>query len=396
MNRIYWHRHAYSVRGWVGVLGLLVAIYLVIYLVVPHLFSDFARIYVVPPIFWGVLLGVVLLLNRHSRVGEQGLPGSVIWLGLLLGAFQVACLVIAGLLTAFGESPYGHSLYQVFLNSLIWAPPLIGLEFSRAYLLRPFSQHNTALMVAAVTLLYTVLMIPLGTLQHPLTLPFFGGTALPLMAENMLACVLVLIGGPWAAIAYRGTLEAFEWLSPFLPDLAWIIRAFVGTLAPVVGYLVVQSLYGEAEPKPLRATPKPRKSSSVAGWAAVAIVGVALMWVSLGLVGFRPVTIVSGSMQPTIAAGDLVIVREVPPEQIVVGDIIQFTRGDNTVVHRVVEVRQQSSPVFITKGDASASPDSQPVYADQLVGRVQWCVPKLGWVPIHVKSFFSRVVSIFG
>jgi len=244
---VYPTRPARFGYGWLIASGLLIAVYLITYLFIPDRFSTFAGTYAVAPLLWFLLLGVVIFLSRRAR-SDRAYIQSVILVGLVLGVFQIACLIIAGMIAGFGQSPYSHSVKDIFLNLLVWVPPLIALEFTRSYLLKPFSRRHTALMLALTTLLFAFIMVPLSrysTLdEYERFLPFAGGTGLPLLAENMLAGVLVLLGGPWAAIAYRGALEAYEWFSPILPDLAWIVTAFVGTLAPVAGYLALQSLYG--------------------------------------------------------------------------------------------------------------------------------------------------------
>jgi signal peptidase len=387
---------------WVAVLGVLLAAYLIIYVALPHALSGFGRTYVAQPIVWLLLAAVAVLVSAYGRDSWSRLSRTVIWMGLLLGAFHLACLVIAGLLTGFGESPYIHRPYPIFLGFLVWAPALAGIEFSRAYLLRPFSERRTVLMVGLLTVLYSSMMIPAARFSHLEAstddlLPFFGGTYLPLLSENLLTCTLALLGGPLPAIAYRGMLEAFEWLSPILPDFAWTERAFVGTLVPVAGFLVLQTLY-PAERETTQATTRTpaRKAASLAGWVATGIVVVAVVWASLGLLGFRPVSIVSGSMAPALRVGDLVIVQSVPAIDIEVGDVIQYRDGDRTTIHRVVEVRSSEGPtVFVTKGDANSSPDPRPVSVDQILGRARLSVPKIGWLPIGVKSFASEIRQLF-
>ena len=388
--------HPRGVAGrWVLILSLVIAVYLITYLALPHLFSGFVRTYVAQPILWCSLCAAVLLASR-SPAGKLRFAKSFVWLGLLLGVFQIACLVIAGLVYGFGDSPYSHRAYPIFLSFAFWASALVAIEFSRAFLLERFSRRHTTLVVGIITLLFAVTMVPLARFialtRGGDPMPFLGGTFLPLLAENLLAAFLVLLGGPLSAIAYRGTLDAFEWLSPILPNLTWTVKAFAATLAPIIGFMLAQTVYPtEHKPEPQSSASAARKRSPVISWMVTIIAAVVIMWLSFGLLGLHPVTIVSGSMKPTINVGDLAIVREVPTDAIRVGDVIQFRQGDSTSVHRVVDIQKESNPVFITKGDANDKPDSQPVQADQVLGRVQFCIPKLGWVPLGVKQLIGAV-----
>jgi len=72
------------------------------------------------------------------------------------------------------------------------------------------------------------------------------------------------------------------------------------------------------------------------------------------------------------------------------GDIIQFRKEKITVMHRVVEVEEtEAGKFFITKGDANKDPDSDPVIPENVVGKAVFTIPKLGWLAIVVKGFFT-------
>jgi signal peptidase len=102
------------------------------------------------------------------------------------------------------------------------------------------------------------------------------------------------------------------------------------------------------------------------------------------LIGAVPLTVVSGSMEPSISPGDLVVVRPVDAAQIAMGDVITFQpESDNPalVTHRVIGVTLGAEGVsgFVTQGDANNAADT-PIVADQVKGRVAYTVPLVGWV----------------
>jgi signal peptidase len=85
--------------------------------------------------------------------------------------------------------------------------------------------------------------------------------------------------------------------------------------------------------------------------------------------GYKPFIVLSGSMEPTIMAGDLIITKIVEPEEIAQGDLISFRVDKNTVVtHRVTDVQTANGLAFLTKGDANTGADAQAVYAEDLEG----------------------------
>lgn len=99
------------------------------------------------------------------------------------------------------------------------------------------------------------------------------------------------------------------------------------------------------------------------------------------ILNFAPLKVLSGSMEPKIKVGDIVLVKKVDPSNIKEGDVITYKIKNNIyVTHRVVEVvKNHNSTYFITKGDANNIIDSEQVVAENLVGKVFLRIPKLGY-----------------
>jgi signal peptidase len=230
-----------------------------------------------------------------------------------------------------------------------------------------------------------LLNVPLARWAEAADAPGLGRLAgevlLPGFSENLLASFLSLAGGPAPALAYRAVLHSFEWLSPILPRLPWAATAFIGVLGPALGLALAQrALQPRADgERGARGLPLP-----ILGLAAVA-----LLWFNVGLFGVQP-TLVSGvSMEPALQAGDIVIVRQVPAEQIAVGDVIRFRHEGVHVVHRVVEIQEtQEGWVFVTRGDANDVLDP-PLTEDRVEGVVVAVIPKVGWVAIAARQLIG-------
>ena len=143
---------------------------------------------------------------------------------------------------------------------------------------------------------------------------------------------------------------------------------------------------GTAE-SPLESVPW-RKVASVAG--LVLLVAVVLPFVIYAVpqvVGAdHSYVVLSGSMEPTISAGDVIIVNSVAASQIEQGDVITYG-GERPTTHRVVGVTQQDGgPAFRTQGDANEDPDPGVVPASEVKGKVMsiggalFVIPYVGYV----------------
>ncbi len=115
---------------------------------------------------------------------------------------------------------------------------------------------------------------------------------------------------------------------------------------------------------------------------------------------YRPVTVLSGSMQPTFSRGDLVISTPQRLSELRVGQVVSFQIpvGDHRVEsHRIVEILGGGdAPIVRTRGDANSTPDP---WNAQLTGDDVWVVsasvPKLGYLILWMRDPRIRMLSLF-
>jgi len=378
--------------GWI-IIALLAGIYLAINLGLSQAVGAFAGTYVLQPLLWWLLAGAILVLPRYRTAAKLKDKSAIIQLALMIGFFQILLYIVGGLFSSFGKSPYSFTPTGILTNLFFVGSMLIGRELSRAWLINHLGSRHTFFALALVALLYTLLSIPLtqiaGLKPQVESISFINSTLLPSLAENLLASFLALLAGPLPAIAYRGMLQAFWWFCPILPDLPWAFKGLIGTALPIIGLVVVNSFYS-LQPRHRQA--KRAREGSLAGWVVTTVFCVAIIWFAVGLFPVHPALVGSGSMRPTMDVGDIVIIAKMPADVVKLGDIIQFRRPEKvTMMHRVVEIQEVGgSKLFITKGDANDEPDADPVIPENVVGKAVFNIPKIGWVAIVVKGFFTR------
>lgn len=124
------------------------------------------------------------------------------------------------------------------------------------------------------------------------------------------------------------------------------------------------------------------------------VAGFVLLVMGPVLMGWRPYTVLTGSMRPVIAPGDVVMARPVNASTIKIGDVVTFndaTRGGAVVTHRVVSLIPAEGRVDVeTRGDANTGSERWSVPADGSVGLVVFVIPKVG----HVGQALRRPLGI--
>ena len=111
----------------------------------------------------------------------------------------------------------------------------------------------------------------------------------------------------------------------------------------------------------------------------VTLAGLVALCLVAQAVGLRADVVVSGSMQPRIAPGDVVLTTPVTPEQLQPGQVLLFADPADpgrSLLHRLVAFDEHGD--LVTRGDANQSDDPVPVPAADVVGRAQLRVPHIG------------------
>jgi len=115
--------------------------------------------------------------------------------------------------------------------------------------------------------------------------------------------------------------------------------------------------------------------------------------------GIKLYGVQTGSMEPTCSIGTLVVVQPVDFDDIHEQDIITFTVAENTIVtHRVISIDREKQ-LLETKGDNNAVADSSPVSYGNVVGKVGFQIPYLGYLIVLSNTRFGRImlgIMMFG
>lgn len=108
------------------------------------------------------------------------------------------------------------------------------------------------------------------------------------------------------------------------------------------------------------------------------------------VVGLQTFSVISGSMEPVIPTGSLIYVKEVSVDDVKKNDVISFYGKQGSIVtHRIQQI---DSDGIVTKGDANEDIDLMKVRGSQLIGKVLFSIPLLGYL---TQSLWLYVIALF-
>jgi len=134
--------------------------------------------------------------------------------------------------------------------------------------------------------------------------------------------------------------------------------------------------------------------------AAVLIAGaLALALLLIGQRVFSPFhVVISNSMYPQIRTGDAVVVKNIDPAKVKVGEVIIFrdpNKPEDLIIHRVIAVAMSGEAIlYSTKGDNNPVNDDWQVSIGQVVGGVAVSIHKFGWFLDFLQSPKGYVTCI--
>lgn len=133
-------------------------------------------------------------------------------------------------------------------------------------------------------------------------------------------------------------------------------------------------------------------------WAAIGLGAGLLAIVTLPSVfGYQSMTVVSGSMEPTLGVGSVVIDEVIAPLEAHPGDIVTFKDPlrPRQLTHRLQKVRVDGDTVYMaTLGDANDVPERWTVPVDGRIGRVVAHLPKLGYARAALSAPWARLAAL--
>lgn len=117
---------------------------------------------------------------------------------------------------------------------------------------------------------------------------------------------------------------------------------------------------------------------------------------SLNIFGYRMFIVKSGSMEPKIRTGSVVFDKKTSTYK--VGDVVTFKIKDSkdTVTHRIVseKIDANNGVFYTTKGDANNAPDSEPASKLNVVGKVAFSVPYMGYLAAFIRTLPGLIIFI--
>ena len=141
-----------------------------------------------------------------------------------------------------------------------------------------------------------------------------------------------------------------------------------------------------------------RLAHPIAVGATLAVAFLLALALMPNLWGWSSMVVTSGSMEPALSPGDVVLVEPRDADALEPMDIITFRADDGSKVsHRIIDKGVDATGTsFVTKGDANEDPDGDVVDSRNVMGQVHFSVPRVGYLIAWARTPIGLILLACG
>lgn len=349
-------------------------------------------------LYWCAVTGIIYFCIPALHIPARNfISRDIVGYGLSGGVIFVALeFVPAVFMKKLEASPYDISAIGILLNVITILPYITAREMTRQYSFtaayKTMKHRRTAIII--ITIILSLTEINFGKFfsitETKELFIYIVKILIPIITKNVLVSVLVFHGGVLPSIVYLGIIQLFQKCFPVLPELPWLLDGAIGIVFPSIYAIFIMDHISARE----KGDTVGKKEDIM--YLTSLFLATMFAWFCVGVFPVYPSVILTGSMEPLIFPGDVVLVRKISQEQeiynLAEGDIINFKRDNIMITHRIKAVwKDKAGNVsFETKGDNNIGVDEIKVKPNDVKGIIIKVVPKVG-LPVLILKGQSEI-----
>lgn len=313
---------------------------------------------------------------------------QVMLIMFFLGLTYIVLYYLSGLKYGFYKNLYALDNYRFVKYIIPITAIIISIELIRRVILAQKNKFANVLIFISSIMVDLVIFINYSKiLSFNSFMEIFAMALFPAITSNILYTYISKKYGMWPNVLYRIIITIYLYFVTTVPKTADIMIAFIKVILPLAICLFIKVLY-EKQSRFINY----KKKSIVFCFSILGILGMVSI-VMLISCQFRYGMLVIGSesMTGAINKGDAVVYEKYVDQNVEVGDVIIFEKGERTIVHRVVDIAKINNEIrYITKGDANEEKDTGYVIESQIKGITKFRIIYIGYPTIWIRSLFDN------
>lgn len=373
---------------------------LIVSMIVSHLFLLYTGglgKYIITPVLWmaQALILYMLIGYKHRKYFKGGIDIASIVCVIVI-VYQIIFYLL-GVIIGYGKNPFSSTLNGITINLFSSVGTIIAIEYIKSIYVNILCNIKKIINIVILFFVFVLIEINLLSFINSLNhytdiIDFVIRQLFPICVTTALTMYLGYISGFKSAAIYRTFLILPSIFIPAVPlynDV--VLFVFEIGLALFTFLFIQHSINKKVKQNSKQATMNFNLKEIIISVIVLSFI----VATAFGAFPIVPVSIISGSMEPIIKKGDVVIIKKCGFDDVNENDVIQYRLNNHTVVHRVKSIDNlNGETVLTTKGDNNALDDKKPVKSNQIIGKVKLKIPFLGYPSYLIKKILGRAKDI--
>ena len=373
----------------------LVPIYimLVLYIIINFLvsFTSFSSLFLnrLNPIILAIICIVTYQLDSSRNRNRNKIPKLQNFIIYML--LYVVIFYLFGLVFGFYKNIYSLSFRGILSNFFSFYLIVFFQEYIRYKLLINSKTNNNKFLITLLFIIININLYYLIKLDNSLDIiTYLFGDFVPIVIMNITCTYLSSNISLIPSFIYMGIIYGINFFSPIIPDLnifvyclmLLILYMFITT--SVDGLIILDNRkYNKRDVK---------KNKSPFMYILLFITFFFLLFV-FGFFKYKPIVIVSNSMEPIFSKGDIIIIEKKNTKDfnnLKINDIIYYRYDNKYITHRIHDIKGNSNSYrYITKGDNNDNVDEWEITDKDVYGKYIFRIKYLGWPSVYFSELFN-------
>ena len=266
---------------------------------------------------------------------------------------------------------------------------IISKEFLRYNMLKK-SEGSRSLIILTTSVFIMIDLIggfDRATFLKPVSIfMFLSLWLLPIISKNILCSYISYKVGYKPVLVYLLVMELYPYIIPIIPNPNEYIYSIINLIIPfVLLYRLYKLFKKDMDEDIVREYHKKHFLALI----LPCMISIFMVYITSGYFHYHAIVIASGSMEPEIYKGDVVVIEKIGDnyDLLDLNQVIAYRYNDIIVVHRLVKViNVDGEKFYYTKGDANNDIDNYQITKDMIIGIVNVKVPYIGLPTVWLKN----------
>ncbi len=373
------------------VLECLTLLVLILNIFIKNIFNEYTII---------LFLGIILLVSVMLFGFEKKLTINNKKINFLVAFYSISFLILfyaIGLFTGYVQTSYSLKIINIIRNVFPVLLLIIVSEILRYNLCRKGENLKiifmmTMLIFTCVDIISVIHLYDTRVIADLLKLITLVG--LPSLTKNIMLCSFASKYGYQPNIIYQLIMNLYVYLIPIIPDLGFYLESVLSFLIPIILLYIVKENFEEKDEVVVIENKYKLLFSKVATVICMILICIIISLCS-NIFPLWIAVIGSGSMTPTIKAGDAVIIDKTIKNdlsKLEVGDVLVFKMKNDIYTHRIIKIESENGHYAIsTKGDRKENViDNWTVTDEDIIGIVKCRIPYVGYPTLLLNNLMEE------